>query len=64
MNKITAALIEKLLAGEIPPEQLSTLIVKVLNEHHLMLQLDNPTLTDFLIRRGWDGALCPRRGIF
>lgn len=64
INKITAALIQKILAGEISPEQLSTLIVKVLNEHHLMLQLDNPTLTDFLIRRGWDGALRPAPGDF
>ncbi len=64
INKITAALIGKLLAGEISPEQLSKLVVKVLDEHHLMLQLDNPTLTDFLVRRGWDGALRPVPGDF
>ena len=64
INKIVAALIEKLLSGEIAPAQLSTLVVKVLNERNLTLQLDNPTLTEFLARRGWDGALRPAQGDF
>ena len=64
INKITAALIKKMLAGDIPLEQLSALLVKVLNERDLILQLDNPTLTDFLARRGWDGALRPAQGDF
>jgi hypothetical protein len=64
INKITAALIKKMLAGGIPLEQLSALMVKVLNERDLILQLDNPTLTDFLARRGWDGALRPADGDF
>lgn len=64
INKITAALIKKMLAGDIPLEQLSRLMVKVLNERDLTLQLDNPTLTDFLARRGWDGALRPADGDF
>ncbi len=64
INKIAAALLQKLLAGEIPPEQLVTLATTALNERHLMVQLDNPALTEFLARRGWDGALRPVPGDF
>jgi hypothetical protein len=64
INKITDALIDKLLTGDVPLEQLSVLVVKVLNEHHLLLQLDTPSLKDFLARRGWDGAVRPLGGDF
>jgi hypothetical protein len=62
MNKITAALIEKLTRNEIPLDQLSELVVRVLDEHHLLLQLDNPQMTDLLARRNWDGTLRPGAG--
>ncbi len=64
INKIITALIKKILSGDVPLEQLSVLFVKSLNEHHLMVQLDNPTLTDFLARHNWDGAVRPAEGDF
>jgi hypothetical protein len=38
--------------------------VRALNEHHLLIQVDNQTLTSFLGRRGWDGALRPLESDF
>ena len=62
MNKITVALIEKLMRNEIPLEQLAGLMMRILDERHLLLQLDNPQMTDLLARRNWDGALRPGMG--
>lgn len=62
MNKITVALTEKLMRNEIPLDQLAELVVRVLDERHLLLQLDNPQMTDLLARRNWDGVLRPGTG--
>ena len=62
LNKISHALISKLFSGDIPWRQLSTLFVKLLDEHHVLIQLDSPTMTDFLARHNWDGAVRPLDG--
>lgn len=59
INSITAALLDKLFNGDIPPDSLGRLLVKLLNEKHALAQLDDPLLADFLARRNWDGALRP-----
>jgi hypothetical protein len=64
INKITAALLDRILSNGVPPEQLVTMLMKVLNERHLLLQFDDPKLTDLLARRGWDGAPRPANGDF
>jgi len=64
INDITAALLGKLFSGDVPPYELAQLLVRLLNEKHVLLQLDNPSLTDFLARRGWDGALRAGEGDF
>lgn len=64
INVIAEALVEKMLSGEIPSQKLIPLALKVLNEHHLLVQVDNPSLTEFLARRGWDGALRTAQGDF
>ena len=64
MNMIAQTLIERLYSGELQVENLSARLLKVLNEHHLLLQLDNPALTSLLARYGWDGAVRPKGGDF
>ncbi len=57
INKISRALITKIFSGDVEWEQLSTLLVKALDEHHLMIQLDSPPMTAFLADHHWDGAV-------
>ncbi|MBI5965736.1 MAG: DUF4012 domain-containing protein [Chloroflexi bacterium] len=57
INKISRALISKIFSGDVEWEQLSTLLIKSLNEHHLMIQLDSPPMTTFLADHHWDGAV-------
>lgn len=64
LNKISRALISKLFNGEVQWEDLSGLLVKVLNERHLLLQLDSPQMTSFLALHHWDGAVRSTEGDF
>jgi hypothetical protein len=64
INKITHALVTKIFTGEFQWEQLATVLLNVLNEHHLLLQLDSPSMTSLLARRHWDGAVRPATGDF
>jgi hypothetical protein len=64
LKNIALVLVDKLLGGDIPLDQLAKTVVKALNEHHLLIQLDNPTLTNFLANHGWDGALRPEENDF
>ena len=38
---------------------LTSTLFRLLDEHHILLQFDDPTLTSFLARRHWDGAVRP-----
>jgi hypothetical protein len=64
INKITRALMSKIFSGDIGLEQLATLFLKVLNEHQLLLQVDNPALTSVLAKYRWDGVVRPTEGDF
>ena len=64
MGKIAAALMEKFLSGKVPPDQLARLVVKALDERHMLLQVDNATLTDLITRHDWGGAVLPATGDF
>lgn len=64
INKITRALMDKIFSGEVELEQLATLFLKVLKEHHVLLQVDNPVITSFLESYAWDGAIRPSGGDF
>jgi len=64
ISKICNALMEKLFSGDIRPERLFTLFLKALNEHHLLLQVDSPSITSLLARHRWDGAVRPEQGDF
>ena len=64
MNKIANALVGKLFSRDIPPERLITVLLNALNEHHLLLKIDSPTITSILARHRWDGAVRPESGDF
>ena len=57
---IADALIAKIYNGDIQPEPLVTVLLQGLNEHHLLLQLDDLSMTSILADHGWDGADPPQ----
>ncbi len=57
INKISRALISRIFSGDVQWEQLSSLLIKALDERHLMIQLDSPVMTAFLADRHWDGSV-------
>jgi len=64
INKLTAALLQKIVSGNFKWDQLSTLLIKMLDERHILAQMDDPAITAMLARRGWDGAIRPQDGDF
>lgn len=64
LNKITRALLEKILSGDVEPEKLVLVLMQALNEHHLLIQVDNVTAAALLERYDWDGAVRPSGGDF
>ena len=64
INKLTRALITKIFSGEVQWEKLSTMLLQALDERHVLVQLDSPTMTPLLERYHWDGALRPEMGDF
>jgi hypothetical protein len=64
LNKITIALIAKIFSGDVELEPLAAVTFQALNEHHLLLQFDDPALTALLERYHWDGAVRPEDGDF
>lgn len=64
MSKISTALIERVTSGQVPLDQLVRLVVKVLDERHLLVQVDNPAITELMRRHGWGGEVKPSGGDF
>lgn len=65
IEKIAGAIFAKIFNGDVQWEALSSVLLRVLNERHLLLQLDNPTITSsILARHNWDGAIHPEDGDF
>ncbi len=64
INKISHALISKIFGGDVQWEQISALMIRVLNERHLLIQLDGPAMTSFLANRHWDGTVRSMEGDF
>ena len=64
INKLTTALLERILDGGLEWERLARVIMQLLDEKHVLFQFDNPALTPVLVRRGWDGAIRPGAGDF
>ena len=61
---IADALMVKISSGSVQPEDLLSILNKSLNEHHLLLKLDSPSLTTLLADHHWDGAVRPDKGDF
>jgi hypothetical protein len=59
INKLTHALTSKIFSGGFQWERLSTMLLQVLNERHLLIQLDSSTMTSLLERYHWDGTVSP-----
>ncbi|MBK9927920.1 MAG: DUF4012 domain-containing protein [Anaerolineales bacterium] len=64
MNRISSALLKKILSGDVPVRKFADFIVRVLDERHLMIQLDNKEMSNLLARHNWDGAIKPVDGDF
>ena len=64
LNTLTRALMEKIFSGGVDLEQLVQAFTRALNEHHILVQVDNPAASDFLARYHWDGAVSPADGDF
>ncbi len=65
MQPISSAILQKLLDGdEIPWEALTKAMLSELDQHHILVQLDNPVLAELLVSRGWDGAIRNESGDF
>ena len=61
---IADALIQKITSGAVQPENLLTVLLQGLNEHHLILKFDNSAMTALLANHRWDGAVRPEQGDF
>jgi hypothetical protein len=64
INKIADALVGKLFSRDIPPERLITVLLNALNDRHLLLKIDSPSITSILARHRWDGAVRSEAGDF
>jgi hypothetical protein len=63
-GQIANALMSKILSGDVPWKKLVEVLIQSLNEHHLLIKVDDPVLTSFLASRGWDGVVRPGGGDF
>jgi hypothetical protein len=61
---IADALMQKITNGSVSPESLVTILLQGLNEHHLLLKFDSPSMTSILANHRWDGAVRPEKGDF
>jgi hypothetical protein len=59
------AILARITSGQtIPLQSLANVLVDALNQKHLLLQFDDPTITTLLSDQGWDGAVRPGTGDF
>lgn len=57
MKKIADAMEQRIFSGEVPLETLVPGIQTILNEHHVLIQVDNPYVAGLLAKYHWDGAV-------
>jgi hypothetical protein len=63
MDKITQAILARIFkGGDVPWESLGKTLLQGLDQKHLLLQLDDATLSGVVAKHGWDGALNPGTG--
>jgi len=65
MNPIAAGILDKVLSGKgLSWERLLNAMLGELDQRHILIELDDPTLSKLLAERGWDGAVARNRGDF
>jgi hypothetical protein len=64
IKEIADVLVDKIINGDVPLENLVPALLRALNEHQLLLKIDSPSITDILARYRWDGAVRPDLGDF
>ncbi|MBN1304059.1 MAG: DUF4012 domain-containing protein [Anaerolineales bacterium] len=57
VGDLAAAMIDRLLSGDVEWERLYHVTIDTLNQHHVLLQFDNNAMQEFVSRNGWDGAV-------
>lgn len=63
MGELVASALAKLEGGgDLDVTALGRAVLQMLEERHLQVSVDDPTLAQLLAARGWDGALRPRPG--
>ena len=60
IGRLAKPIIEKILNTR--DSSLAKTMIRLLDERHILLQFDDPDLTNFLARHRWDGALRPPQG--
>ncbi len=65
IGQIAEAVLQKLLHGQgLDWKALSGVLVRALDEKHLLLRFDDPSVTKLLARRSWDGVIDTDSGDF
>jgi hypothetical protein len=64
IEDIAIAVSERIFQGDVPWESLAVVVLRGLNERHLLLQLDDARLSGLLDRQGWNGAMKAEPGDF
>jgi hypothetical protein len=65
IGELASAILDKLFNDRsISREKVARALLRSLNERHILLQVDDPGMTDLLARHAWDGALRPGTGDF
>ena len=65
MYPIATAILDKVLAGKgLSWERLLNAMLGELDQRHILVELDDPTLSKLLAEHGWDGAVARNRGDF
>ena len=65
MQPIASTILDRLLEGEgFSWEHMLRALLADLDQHHILVQLDDPVLTEVLAKRSWDGAVRYNSGDF
>jgi hypothetical protein len=57
MDKLAHGMLARLYAGGLDWEKMGRTLYQGLDQHHLLLRLDDAGLTPAMVRHGWDGAV-------
>ena len=64
IEDIACAVLEKIYVGEVLWREFGVTVIQALDEHHVLMYMDDEVISEVLSRRGWDGALRADEGDF